>query len=309
MSQSSETDSGGGTEPRAMIHKKILEVARSDPDASLESIADEVNGGSATFVGRVLDEYGDPAADSSKERADGKGSSKSIDESSISSDESQNGQSTDAVHQSDTDIAQSETTQAHPDRDSVPSDSSDGTGDGFETADSESANPSKSAQSEQLSDSDKRNIKTSGTSGGGPTATQSRLSDKQLETLRAVHNEPTATQEEIANKLDVTRATISKRLSDISEFNWKTRRNFVNELFDDSSQTNSNAETYRPASEPKVAELVDRIDKIEAQLNATSPSGTESPLDPELAHKVVHSCMKADYVSEEEELKLLRELL
>ena len=48
-------------QPRAMIHKKILDVAGDNPDASLERIADEVSGASVTFVEQVLDEYGDPA--------------------------------------------------------------------------------------------------------------------------------------------------------------------------------------------------------------------------------------------------------
>lgn len=50
----------GGRPPRAVIHKRILDSAESDPDASLDALADEVAGASPDLVERVLDEYGDP---------------------------------------------------------------------------------------------------------------------------------------------------------------------------------------------------------------------------------------------------------
>lgn len=49
-----------GEPPRAMIHKRILDSAESDPDASMERLAAEVAGASPALVERVLDEYGDP---------------------------------------------------------------------------------------------------------------------------------------------------------------------------------------------------------------------------------------------------------
>ncbi|PSQ29484.1 hypothetical protein BRD06_02825 [Halobacteriales archaeon QS_9_67_15] len=49
--------------PRAMIHRRILDVAASDPEASLAAIADEVSGASTDLVDRVLDEYGCPAGE------------------------------------------------------------------------------------------------------------------------------------------------------------------------------------------------------------------------------------------------------
>lgn len=57
------TERTGGNEPRAIIHKQILGVAADEPDASMEAIADEVSGVTASTVERVLEEYGDPAAE------------------------------------------------------------------------------------------------------------------------------------------------------------------------------------------------------------------------------------------------------
>jgi transcriptional regulator with XRE-family HTH domain len=44
-----------------MVHKKILEAAAENPDATMDELADGVVGASTDLVERVLDEYGDPA--------------------------------------------------------------------------------------------------------------------------------------------------------------------------------------------------------------------------------------------------------
>lgn len=49
--------------PRALIHKQILDIAETQPTASVEEIAAEVSGATGDLVERVLDEYGDPAED------------------------------------------------------------------------------------------------------------------------------------------------------------------------------------------------------------------------------------------------------
>jgi len=47
--------------PRATIHKQILDVAESKPDASFKTIATEVSCASVDLVDKVLVEYGDPS--------------------------------------------------------------------------------------------------------------------------------------------------------------------------------------------------------------------------------------------------------
>ncbi|MFC5973996.1 MarR family transcriptional regulator [Halomarina salina] len=46
--------------PRAMIHKRILDVAESHPQIAISTIASRVSGADSELVERVLDEYGDP---------------------------------------------------------------------------------------------------------------------------------------------------------------------------------------------------------------------------------------------------------
>lgn len=51
--------------PRAVIHKRILEVAETNPEATCEKLSAEVSGASVDLVEQVLEEYGDPADDGS----------------------------------------------------------------------------------------------------------------------------------------------------------------------------------------------------------------------------------------------------
>jgi hypothetical protein len=48
-------------QPRAVVHRNILDVAEAEPDASIEGIAQRVSGATVPLVERVLENYGDPA--------------------------------------------------------------------------------------------------------------------------------------------------------------------------------------------------------------------------------------------------------
>ena len=50
-----------------MRHKRILDVAAANPDASLEAIAEEVPTATVDLVERVLERYGDPAESTTAE--------------------------------------------------------------------------------------------------------------------------------------------------------------------------------------------------------------------------------------------------
>lgn len=56
---------GGGEAPRAVIHKRILDSAESQPEATMAELAAEVAGASPDLVERVLEEYGDPGVEGS----------------------------------------------------------------------------------------------------------------------------------------------------------------------------------------------------------------------------------------------------
>ena len=63
MGAVNEEDQGERLLPRSVRHKRVLDIAAEQPDASMEEIAEEVPSATADLVERVLDDYGDPADD------------------------------------------------------------------------------------------------------------------------------------------------------------------------------------------------------------------------------------------------------
>jgi len=302
----------GADQPRAMIHRRILDVAESAPDASLAAIAEEVTGASPDLVERVLDEYGDPGNDSEPDAQD---------------DQSMNA----------TNPGTSETDPANGQEGS---------------ATDEAAEP--------------------------PTAAD--LSEKQRRTLRALYERPDASQGDLAEQLDVTRATVSRRLNAIPGFEWGDRRAFSQSVFGAESDADDDVEGHDAADadgspdddspdedspdagpvrdersddstgsgngdagqadadertgvdpaaldavEGALTDLAERVDAVESRVGesrgsdatggpdradatggADGAEGDATELSPELAHKVVHACMESDRLTEDEELTVLR---
>lgn len=244
MSESSQPSQTGGkkgssTIPRAIVHKKILDVAEDEPDASIEELAELVNGVSADLVEQVLEEYGDPVADSPTE----------VEEESPS-------QTTDVV------------TEGNP--------------------------------SIQEGESDQEN-----------EIDYEKITDKQQETLRAIHKNPEATQKELAEDFDVSSSTICHRVNSIDGFEWNDRHEFVKQIFENKKspkETKMSANQPSPDLAHEIDELHQRIQGIEQNLEKESRSQTAFD-DPDLVHKVVHACMHSDQISEEEELRILKGLV
>lgn len=219
------TESDGQT-PRAVIHKRILEVASDQPDASLEALAEEIPGASADLVERVLDEYGDPS-----------------EEPKVSPEP-----------EPEVDDPESPTSESTSDAVSLPN--------------------------------------------------REDLSAKQRETLRQIDEAPTATQREIGEALGVSAATISNRLSDIVEFSWQDRQEFASRLFGTPLIGDGHGQMERDAQ----SEVEPRLEQLEAKLSALESDVNGSNVPPELAHKVLHTCMNSEEFTKEEELELIRAL-
>ncbi|ELZ22722.1 hypothetical protein C475_16511 [Halosimplex carlsbadense 2-9-1] len=305
----------GADQPRAVIHRRILDVAESNPEASLAAIAEEVTGASPNLVERVLDEYGDP------------------------------GNEPESGDQNDQDM--NATDPATPETDSANGQGGSATDEPTET----------------------------------PAATD--LSEKQRRTLRVLYERPGASQGDLAQQLDVTRATVSRRLNAIPGFDWSDRREFAESVFDRPDRSAADAETEddsgpvaeerteatdseaadergddgidtdgtetdaagteqsndgdadlssdgsssraerREAVDPAaldavegaLADLEARIEAVESEAAGSKAVESEAAgseescgtaLPPELAHKVVHACMESDRLTEDEELDVLR---
>lgn len=130
-------------------------------------------------------------------------------------------------------------------------------------------------------------------------STAPALSTKQRRALRLVRRNPDASQADIANELDVTRATVSRWLNDIPGFEWDERRAFVESLDEGALATDA---------EDRLADLEARLAALENSRENESRDG-ESLLPADLAHRVVHACMASDRISEDEELVVLRTLM
>lgn len=204
-----------------MRHRRILDIAEERPDATLETIADEVSSATVDLVERVLDEYGDPAADPP---------------------------ATQNMNDAD-----------YPDPD--------------------------------------------------------EFTEKERETLRAIYDNPEATQRELANTLGVAGATINNRVNAIEGFSWENRQEFVDEVFGSASTAEgdgmSQIATNGTETEARIDQLTDRVAALERTVDELADHcKSDTPVGaPDFAHKVVHACMKSDTITEEEELRLLKEFL
>jgi len=303
------TSESAADTPRALVHRKILDVAASNPNASMEAVADDVSGASTSLVERVLDEYGDPGVESDQSGVtDGNGHGTGPNE---------NGHDGTA-----------EVTDTGGSSGSTPSQSAaaSATGGAAEVDDDGSLPESGTdAKSNGAAEADGQTVidDTDPSTEADPVE---ELTEKQRETLRAVAANPTATQQVVADELGVTRATVSRRLGTIDGFDWQSRAEFVDRIFDDVSTRSESTGDRGPesdtataeagdggtstasptASQAAIADIQAQVDAIASRLDAEADEADESePVDPELVRKVVHACMDAEYVSKEEELEVL----
>lgn len=141
------------------------------------------------------------------------------------------------------------------------------------------------------------------------------LTVKQRETLHAVYKHPEASQRDIADLLNVSAPTVSNRVNSIEGFNWDDRREFAQAVFDTEDITRKEKLEQMKSNEIESKNTIDqltaRVTSLEQQVEELSGedemmSGSEMP---ELMHKVIHACMKSDHITEDEELRILKELI
>lgn len=138
------------------------------------------------------------------------------------------------------------------------------------------------------------------------------LTDAELEVLRAIHSKPAASQRTLAESLDLSAATISKRAKAIDGLEWDHRESFVREFFDanpnlleeddiDEGNLSVMRRTDIDGLRAEIDLLNERIDSL-----ATEHESSGCFEDPELAHKVIHACMQSEEFSSDEELAVIR---
>jgi len=285
--------------PRSMRQQQILEVAADRPDASVETIADEVTTATPELVEEVLVEYGDPA-----EPSEAPPTAPATTASAAGAP--------DGATQTKTDGGSTN---------EVPGPTSAGP-DPFETPGTESA----TTESDETGNSDEDpaavDLSDSATSGDStatvnPSNTDpvsldpAELTPARRETLRVIRDNPDASQRALAEKLGVTAPTVSQRVNSISGFEWENRVEFSEAVLDSETDhqerdtmTPDDAATNAEPTAETVAELERKIDTL-----AAAQSGGGQLAEPELIAKVIHACMDAETISREEEIQIIRTLV
>lgn len=280
-----------------MRQQEILDVAAEKPDASIDELAEAVHSATPALVERVLNEYGDPAP-STDDTATPDGDTSAAD--TVSPDDTE----TDGGSQTGSAGTQSEMGVAAPD--TIGNDEESAT----ETAES----PGDTNQGETEASLSVSEDEAPGTDAGAglqsDAATLKQLTATEAETLRAIQENPDATQRALAEKLGVSAATVSQRVNGIEGFEWSERASFVATVFDTDAETATmtTEDTGDGTADVSVAET---LTEIERQLETlTEHQQSQGPFeDPELVSKIVHACMDAEVISEEEELAIIRALL
>ena len=317
------------TRPRAMVHRRILDVAASRPDATLSAIAGEVSGASPSLVERVLDEYGDPAGedpDDSPGASTGSAADSQADEDPTGETEGDPGDG-DATAETD-DVLTDESAPDPPAADESSDERADGDRGG---GGQDGLTPGEERADDASRDTDRNDpamaAKTNGRQADDSTdeqETELSLSERQRRTLRAVSERPDASQSDIAEVLDVTRATVSRRLNAIPGFEWDDRRSFAGSVFGDEPEGEEadgdatdgdgrDATDGDGRDDETVRRTLDRLERRLAALEDGdgADAGDESPvatlsLTPELAQKALRVCLDSDRITDDEERELLR---
>ncbi|GAB3673215.1 hypothetical protein GCM10028856_27560 [Halopiger thermotolerans] len=228
-----------------MIHKQILDVAESAPDASMTAIAEEVSGATTELVEKVLEEYGDPgrAADATPDEPIDL--EEPPDDSVVPAPDDESDDST-------VDEPPSESNDDPSDGSvSLEFDSSRATADCGDSGDSPAPSPGAESPLANDDDDDDEQAALDDAESDGEAVTEtdsetdlddsddpdvpdpSSFTEAQLETLRAVHERPDATQAELASMFGITSASVSQRVNSIDGFEWDDRRAFTAALFGD----------------------------------------------------------------------------
>ncbi len=304
----SKVRDGDGT-PRAIVHKRILEVAKSRPDVSLAEVAGEVSGATPDLVERVLEKYGDPG-----------------DTEHTEDTMSQNGQHATADGTDDTSGEQDtdDATTTDDDRAGTASAEHDeqATDDAAEVDDGLTDPP-------DLTDTQ---LETVSVVSEYPDATQGEIADhlgvSRATVSRRLNDIPGfewANREAFTTALfedtDLTPAPVPEE--SMPDTPGATDAADSGEPTTDAGRTTDAADHDETLPADALAEVVGRLDDIEDRLEdvAEEAAETDSPEDagdrtdseqvlrPALAQKVVHAAMDDDRITEEEELELLASLL
>ncbi|MFC7135300.1 MULTISPECIES: MarR family transcriptional regulator [Salinibaculum] len=305
MNKSKSQNGEDSSIPRALIHKKILDTAKEHPTASIRELATKVDGASKHLVERVIEQYGDPVHDEEEGDSDSNGESIIEDEQnsekSVLGHEQRNEQTpnekeSNMVAHAETEIDNISEQQEKP---------------------QEAANTQKeSAKTEADGETVASPVENSSNGKREPSSNSSapdpdQLTEKQIRVLLAIRDRPHATQAELSELFDISRATISQRVNAIEGFEWRNRQEIVDAVFTENESMADSEDTHESVEELRshIDQLRKRIESLEGAVEEVNES-TQTPFaNPELATKIVRACVESNQVTEEDEEEIIKELI
>lgn len=302
-----ETDAHS-TRPKSIRQKQILTIAEENPTATLAEIAADISGVSADHVDRVLTQYGDPGTHTTSTPPSGSPQASDSTPPQPSSDTATTDDDTEPVSQGDSDdeLSEADTEPASPPTDMPTPDPPPSTVPpsepplSSESPPSESTStadptPSASTSSSATAPTDETTPSQpaaptaqstaspatgSSTDGGQSTRPADQypdpgsLTQKEHETLRAIAHDTDATQQDVADMLGVSRATVSNRVNALSGFDWADRASFVEAVIGERDDPTPETETAAADNTPTPAD-----DATADSEMATGTDDTETPAD------------------------------
>lgn len=138
------------------------------------------------------------------------------------------------------------------------------------------------------------------------------LSEDQKQLLQAIYEHPDATKEQLTDRMGWSIEKLRRTVNTISNFEWQRRREIVQRLFD-SGRTGSKSSEIDEDHLERLAEQVDtlgsQVRNLEKKVKTTSATSEGALSDPDLLHRVIKACMDSANIQEEEELKIIKQLV
>ena len=345
MSRAGERDDDA---PRAIVHKRILDIARGNPESSLEELAAEVPAATPDLVDRVLAEYGDPAApatDDTPLETQAMSQNGTNDATAEERDgNAKNGGEPSPPEATQLTQKQRETLAAVRDRPTASqAEIADDLGvtsatvsrrlndvQGFDWTERAGfaerhlgpteSDPVPSEGDDQdaiASEEDDQDGIASERDDQDGIASEDDDQDEGDQGQTGTSPIPTETDSgESAASDDGGNSTDSAdlqahedSLEDPTGNRDAAGPNDPREVADSSSETDTASPGEDAQADQSLAELESRIGAIEERLAGLPDSDGADDLDPELVHKVAHACLESDAVSRDEELTVLKHLM
>jgi transposase-like protein len=344
MSESTDSVSADGKDlgvepPKAIVHKKILDVAAARPDASIEAIANDVSGATATLVEQVLDEYGDPGSASAddqgaghsdtpedsetvaptSEGTDDERSEPDIVTGRVTTQTESDGADTSVPDPEELTTKQRQTVRLIAERPDATQAEIAAELDVTSSTISQRVNAIDgfdwSERTEfverMLENGDETTEETALTLDEEPdmerseagTSSEERGSDETVSD--APHESDPRTTEDSPEGLDesLDDGAVLSRIDDLA-----TRLDSIERRLAERAEGTSNQESV-PELSGRFDDLAAKLEVIEDRIESTTSSSNGVSDDPELAHKIVHACIDSETVSEDEELQILKTIL